>query len=254
MNKSTYSLLLAASILIAPQIHAQTKLKDGTVPNSSNSPAAGALLELESTDKGLLFPRVNLVATNLSTPLPAHTAGMVVYNSATANDVTPGLYINDGSKWAPLIKPAGNDIALAAGETKVFMATMPVTKLAVTTLKSSGLNPIIVDGVGIELANLADITFIAPRFYNYTNSPIDLSMASLASFASGSQVKTNLTVKAGEFVEVDVDALVWGTPKLVETELADLTVNNKWYKVAWFVTTAPDWKSRMVRISVTRII
>ncbi|MCR6475946.1 hypothetical protein NU688_07250 [Variovorax sp. ZS18.2.2] len=264
MNKSIYSILLAAPFLFAPQTHAQTKLKDGTIPSSSDSPVAGALLELESNNKGLLFSRVSLTATYLSAPLPAHTAGMVVYNTASVNDVAPGLYLNNGSKWQPLIKPskikpviAGNgsqaSSGWAIGEGRVYVVTMPVSKKVLATLRSSGLDPIVIDGVGIELANLADTTFIAPRFYNYSNASITLSMASLASFASGSQVKTNLTVKPGDFVDVDVDGLVWGTPKLVETELADLDINGNWYKVAWFVTTNPDHNSRTVRILVTRM-
>ena len=90
----------------ALKISAQTKIKDGTVASSS-LPAANSLLELESNNKGLLFPRVALSATNLPAPLSAHIAGMTVYNTATAGaipfNVVPSLYCNDGTKWNKVI-------------------------------------------------------------------------------------------------------------------------------------------------------
>ncbi len=86
---------------------AQTKIKDGTVV-SPVLPNVNAVLELESTNKGLLLPRVALEQTSMATPLSTHVAGMVVYNTATANDVLPGYYYNDGSRW---VKASGNAVA-----------------------------------------------------------------------------------------------------------------------------------------------
>lgn len=63
---------------------------------------ANAILELQSSTKGLLFPKVALTGTANVAPLAAHTAGMTVYNTATAGDVTPGLYVNDGAAWVKL--------------------------------------------------------------------------------------------------------------------------------------------------------
>src|SRR5690606_17926289 len=74
--------------------------KIGQNPLASNPNAA---LEIESSNKGLLLPRLELQATNLATPLTAHERGMVVYNTASAGTdvtaVTPGYYYNDGAKW-----------------------------------------------------------------------------------------------------------------------------------------------------------
>jgi len=77
-----------------------------------------AILELVSQDRGLLLPRVNLVATGFSDPMKAHVAGMLVFNltdntQAVANaaksdfnpsdlpldSVTSGFYYNDGTQW-----------------------------------------------------------------------------------------------------------------------------------------------------------
>ncbi|MDR6406513.1 MULTISPECIES: hypothetical protein [Chryseobacterium] len=68
------------------------------------SPNINAILELNSSNKGLILPKVALTATNNAAPLTAHVAGMTVYNTATntssaANAVYPGEYYNDGTKW-----------------------------------------------------------------------------------------------------------------------------------------------------------
>lgn len=78
----------------------QSKIKDGTVPGSSSLPNSNAILDLESSSKGMLIPRLQLISTTSPSPLSAHVRGMVVYNTAEVNDVDSGLYINDGTKWS----------------------------------------------------------------------------------------------------------------------------------------------------------
>jgi hypothetical protein len=76
---------------------AQTKI--GGTPGAANT---NAYLELDASGtpkKGLLHSRVALTATTNAAPLSAHVAGMMVYNTASAGDVTPGIYYNDGTKW-----------------------------------------------------------------------------------------------------------------------------------------------------------
>lgn len=66
---------------------------------NTSTPDSNAVLDVFSTNRGFLPPRVGLSATTLPSPLTAHVAGMVVYNTAMVNDVIPGLYVNDGTKW-----------------------------------------------------------------------------------------------------------------------------------------------------------
>lgn len=75
----------------------------GAQPNSS------AGLDVDFPDKGLLIPRVALTGTANAAPLSAHVAGMIVYNTATAGDVVPGFYYNNGSSWVTGF-PTGNSI------------------------------------------------------------------------------------------------------------------------------------------------
>ena len=64
------------------------------------------VLEVSSTNKGVLFTRLALTAANIPAPLTAHVAGMILYNTSTAgispNQVTPGYYYNDGTRWVRL--------------------------------------------------------------------------------------------------------------------------------------------------------
>jgi len=88
---------LATTTAIAQnQLIRTLKVADGTVNQTQND---DALIDMQSTSKGLLLPRVALSSTTAASPLAAHARGMVVYNTATAGDVTPGFYYNDGSKW-----------------------------------------------------------------------------------------------------------------------------------------------------------
>jgi hypothetical protein len=63
------------------------------------TPNASAGLDINYISQGFLIPRVALTGTAYFAPLTAHVAGMVVYNTATVADVSPGLYFNNGTKW-----------------------------------------------------------------------------------------------------------------------------------------------------------
>ncbi|MEO0043078.1 MAG: hypothetical protein RL329_2526 [Bacteroidota bacterium] len=95
--------LIAVTLLFFVMAQADAQIKLGNNPTTIN---ADALLEIESTNKGLLLPRVALTNTTAFAPLTAHVAGMSVYNTATAGDVTPGNYYNDGSKWVRIASAA----------------------------------------------------------------------------------------------------------------------------------------------------
>ncbi|MNS79028.1 hypothetical protein D3C72_1126670 [compost metagenome] len=90
--------LLATGQVQAQQLH---RISDGTASAAINS---NALLELQSTNKGMILPRVALTATTNPAPLGAHVQGMMVYNTATANDVVPSQYINDGTQWKRILQ------------------------------------------------------------------------------------------------------------------------------------------------------
>ncbi|MGJ8683742.1 MAG: tail fiber domain-containing protein [Nonlabens sp.] len=88
MIKKIYFLLLVIPFLSLGQVGI------GTI-----TPNANAILEISSSNQGLLLPRLNLSATTSPSPLTAHVSGMLVYNLVTAGDVTPGFYYNTGANW-----------------------------------------------------------------------------------------------------------------------------------------------------------
>jgi uncharacterized protein (TIGR02145 family) len=108
--KKMMLLMLTLFFLSAASMNAQVRIGGTDTPNDN------AVLDLNETDatttgsKGLGLPRVTLVSTSLSTPLTAHVAGMMVYNTKAQGDVVVGLYFNDGSKWVPVLSDAAAQV------------------------------------------------------------------------------------------------------------------------------------------------
>ena len=86
-------ILFCNVLLITNIINAQQNVGFGT-----STPHPSALLDMTSTNKGLLIPRVTLVALNNgTTPVNAPATGLLVYNSA--GSLTKGFYYWDGTQW-----------------------------------------------------------------------------------------------------------------------------------------------------------
>ncbi|HNW97797.1 MAG TPA: collagen-like protein, partial [Bacteroidales bacterium] len=74
--------------------NAQVKITDGSNLTLDNN----SILELESTNKGLLIPRITINDINNASPLTAPVPeGMLVYSKG--GSVTDGFYFWSGSKW-----------------------------------------------------------------------------------------------------------------------------------------------------------
>ena len=137
------------TITLAVGLMATAQVKIGNDPTNID---ANSILELETTNQGLLFPRVALVSTTSYAPLNdtlpnTKQKGMTVYNTATTGDVTPGLYTNDGTKWvkmgaatvAPLnitAEQSGNYTALATDDIILISSNSS----SIITLPTSGVS------------------------------------------------------------------------------------------------------------------
>lgn len=74
------------------QVHSQVGI--GTV-----TPNPNAVLDLTSTNRGFLLPRIALSSTNSPSPLQSFVAGITIYNTALTGDVSPGIYFSNGTSW-----------------------------------------------------------------------------------------------------------------------------------------------------------
>lgn len=88
------ALLFYMVLCYSPAVFAQVKI--GNNPKSINK---DAVVEMESTNKGMLLPRLALSSSTDAAPLSSFVQGMFVFNTATANDVSQGMYYSDGTKW-----------------------------------------------------------------------------------------------------------------------------------------------------------
>lgn len=88
------------------------------INSSGSAPAASAMLDIASTDKGLLVPRLALSDITLATPVTSPATALVVYNTFTSalatasNNVLPGFYYWDGTKWVAFSGTGSRDWAL----------------------------------------------------------------------------------------------------------------------------------------------
>jgi hypothetical protein len=73
----------------------------------TTTPHASAKLDVSSTNKGFLPPRIALLSTTDVATITLPATGLVIYNTSTAgtspNNVLPGYYYWDGSKWNGLV-------------------------------------------------------------------------------------------------------------------------------------------------------
>ena len=87
-------------------------LSYGQVGVNTTSPNEDAILDIESSNTGILLPRVSLVNTGDSSPLPLHELGVLLYNTAEIADVTQGFYYNDGTQWQGFLDDREVDVKL----------------------------------------------------------------------------------------------------------------------------------------------
>lgn len=101
----------------------------------TTNPNSNALLDVDSSiyTGGILLPRLGLSSTASFAPLSAHVAGMIVYNTATAGDVTPGFYYNNGTLWVRI----GGGTATDKWDLLGNSGTTPATNFLGTTDNSA---------------------------------------------------------------------------------------------------------------------
>jgi hypothetical protein len=141
MKNFTTAFLLFVSVFA----HAQVKV--GNNPNTIN---ANSLLELESTNKGFLPPRVTLNNSSLVTPLTGTVpAGMLVYS--TGGTLPDGYYYWNGTQWKLVAIASMNVVYKTANATLTKTETMVLSNNDITlTLPAITASD---DGLAITVKN-----------------------------------------------------------------------------------------------------
>lgn len=134
----------------------------GNVGIGTSSPSSSAILDLSSSTKGFLPPRVALSSITSASPITAPQTGLLVYNTATAgvypNNVSPGYYYYNGSKWVNFIT---NPYLLSVKKTTAQTITTAPGVVTVT-----GWEVPYLDNTGGSW-NSTTGTFTVPRTGNY---------------------------------------------------------------------------------------
>jgi hypothetical protein len=137
------------------------------VTDDSNYVAkSSAMLDIKSSNKGLLIPRVALTSTSSALPITSPDSSLMVYNKATAGNVTPGYYFWDGAKWVRMANGQGglNNVTKTASTILLPTETMVLASNNITlTLPAITSTD---DGLAISIKNngtYTDLITILPN-------------------------------------------------------------------------------------------
>ena len=146
--------LVILSGLFFVQLSAKAQMKIGDHPTTINS---ASLLELESTNKGFVFPSVSLNNVTSAAPLPTGLlTGTVVYNingSITGGNGT-GLYIWNGTLWMLLSTGSASSTAWSlTGNSGTNYSTnfLGTTDNLSLRIRTNNIQRILADSVGAGL-------------------------------------------------------------------------------------------------------
>jgi len=95
--------LVGFTFALTPTYGQDIILNNGiAISNDGSNPQEGHILDIQSQDKGILIPRVDLVNPDfLKAPVDGAVESTLVYNIGTSSD--KGFYYWDGTKWQRLV-------------------------------------------------------------------------------------------------------------------------------------------------------
>lgn len=97
------------SVILILFVNIRLTAQNISISDVIHAPEPSAVLDVYSTSKGLLVPRVSLTATTDTTTIKAPVVSLLVFNTATAGDVTPGYYFWTGSAWVRIVSGSGSE-------------------------------------------------------------------------------------------------------------------------------------------------
>lgn len=179
MKRPILLIAFAMGIALFGTLHAQVTIGSNAAPDDNSILDLKNETNPSASTKGLLLPRVALTSPVNASPLTAHVAGMVVYNTTANTTITPGYYYNDGSKWVriadsatePWYNVATNTGATTntqniyqTGKTGIGLNTTP----ARLTVYENLVNP--TNGVSLVSFNSTDSTAVANNGQTFSSN------------------------------------------------------------------------------------
>lgn len=174
MKKSTIFFFALSILLLNNQISFNQSVGinlDGSPPDAS------AMLDVMSGNKGVLIPNVALNGTTDVTTIPLPAMSLLVYNTATASDVTPGYYFWSGSAWtrlSTLWAKSSPNIYYEGGKVGIGTQT-PINELDVTNPNPGegvavGVNTDDSGGALAAYSSTFPLTYFADRISLWSNA------------------------------------------------------------------------------------
>lgn len=178
--KKLIHLLICFLALSLNQLSAQVKIGDNPGTINSNS-----ILELESTNKGFLPPRVALIHVDSMTPLSGTVPeGMLVYSNG--GTIADGYYFWNGTQWMVLNNASGStntitrsatgtlpkeeNLVLASGVITLTLPAVTASDNGLTiTVKNVGTYTDVVTVIGNSGALMDSLAYLPmPRWFSLT--------------------------------------------------------------------------------------
>ncbi|MDC8005719.1 hypothetical protein POV27_16795 [Aureisphaera galaxeae] len=216
---------------------------DAQVAIGTNTLEDGAVFQVESSDKGVLIPRVTLTGRNdVSTITPSAVEGLWVYNTATAgtgnNRVTDGFYFWDGSEWIRVYNQGYSEQFFqtvgvkAANQSSSY--TLPGLDQSITPPFSGTYQIIVVCYYAAGLQNTApdpgvgsasvwleiDATKVAETWLTSTSKQIGTGASVFHALGQSSVIIHNVDLQGGTSYNIRVRAREWDEDNTYNTFLS----------------------------------
>jgi hypothetical protein len=111
----------------------------GQVGIGNSNPNDSAMLDIVSTNKGVIIPRIALTGSkDLTTITNGNVESLLIYNTATIFDISPGYYYWSNNKWNKIAITDDNllvtaDNGLIVSDRKIRLGGVLETPTAITT-------------------------------------------------------------------------------------------------------------------------
>ncbi|SDH68364.1 hypothetical protein [Myroides phaeus] len=96
MKKLILSASVAFSVLATTNVSAQQGF-------GTNAPDKSSAVDIVSSKRGLLIPRIELKNTGEASPVTKPAESLLVYNTTKTGDVTPGFYYWENNRWVRFV-------------------------------------------------------------------------------------------------------------------------------------------------------